>query len=171
MEAKALSITGEGFSYRRMVELILGASYRQPILQQLGAADPAEGLSVVARGMARGQGKTEGYHERVVPISKEVVRFIRSSTDPLAEMAKAWVNEAGVLRGQVLRPAMFSLLQKGPDSIAYGAKTTPVQAEPWLDRFERRVDETFFPDLWREAAASGDERNAIRREWQQALVV
>jgi CRISPR system Cascade subunit CasA len=168
-EAKALSITGEGFSYRRMVELLLGVGYRKPILQQLAAADPPEGLSVVARGMARGQGKTEGYHERVVPISKEVVRFFRTSTDPLADMANGRVSDAGVLRGQVLRPALFSLLQKGPDSIAHGAKTTPVQAEPWLERFERRVDRTFFPDLWREAAATEDQREGLRREWRQAL--
>ncbi|HRK95005.1 MAG TPA: type I-E CRISPR-associated protein Cse1/CasA [Rhodospirillales bacterium] len=164
-EAKALSITGEGFSYRRMVDLLLGAAYRKPILQELDTADGEDGLSVLARGLARGQGKTEGYHERVVPVSKEVVRFFRNSTDPLAELAKARVGDAGVLRGQVLRPALFSLLQKGPDSIAYGAKTTPVQAEPWLDRFEQRVDQTFFPDLWREAAAPQNEQAAIRREW------
>lgn len=168
-EAKALSITGEGFSYRRMVDLLLGAAYRKPILQELQAADGEDGLSVLARGLARGQGKTEGYHERVVPISKEVVRFFRTSTDPLAQLAKARVGDAGVLRGQVLRPALFSLLQKGPDSIAYGAKTTPIQAEPWLHRFEQRVDQTFFPDLWREAAAPQNEQAVIRLAWLRSM--
>jgi hypothetical protein len=60
-------------------------------------------------------------------------------------------------------------LQKGPDSIAYGAKTTPIQAEPWLDRFEQRVDQTFFPDLWREAAAPQNEQPAIRLAWLRSM--
>lgn len=168
-DAKALSITGEGFSYRRMAELLLGNSYRRPILQELHHDDPDHGIAILARGLARGQGKTEGYHERVVPISREVAKLFRSSTDPLADMAKARVSEAGTLRGQILRPALFSLLQTGPDEVAYGARSTPAQAEPWLDRFERRVDESFFPDLWREAAPEAD-RDAIRRQWLQTLV-
>jgi CRISPR system Cascade subunit CasA len=79
------------------------------------------------------------------------------------------VTEAGILRGQILRPALFSLLQDGPDEVAYGDRSTPGQAEPWLDRFERRVDETFFPDLWREAAAPEDEHEALRRQWLRTL--
>jgi CRISPR system Cascade subunit CasA len=169
-DAKALSITGEGFSYRRMVELLLGNGYRRPILQEVHRDDPDQGVALIARGLARGQGKTEGYHERVVSISKEVVRFFRTSTDPLAEMAKERVSDAGALRGQILRPALFSLLQNGPDSVEYGKRSTPAQAERWLDRFERRVDETFFSDLWREAAAEQSEREAVRREWRQALI-
>lgn len=168
--AKALSITGEGFSYRRMVELLLGDAYRRPVLQELHPDDPDQGLAIAARGLARGQGKTEGYHERLVPISREVVRFFRSSTDPLADMARKRVTEAGILRGQILRPALFSLLQDGPDEVAYGDRSTPAQAEPWLVRLERRIDETFFPDLWREAAAATeDERGAIRRQWLRTL--
>lgn len=98
--AKALSITGEGFSYRRMVELLLGNAYRRPVLQELHRDDPDQGLAILARGLARGQGKTEGYHERVVPISREAVRFFRSSADPLADMAKSRVSAAAVLRGR-----------------------------------------------------------------------
>lgn len=168
-EVKALSITAEGFSYRRMVELLLGAAYRRPILQELDAADGEDGLSIVARGMARGQGKTEGYHERVVPISKEIVRFFRTSTDPLAQLAKARVDEAGTMNSSVLKPALFSLIQDGPERVNIKLESSRKQAELWLHRFEQRVDQTFFPDLWREAAAPQNEQAAIRLEWRRSM--
>jgi CRISPR system Cascade subunit CasA len=170
-EAKALSITGEGFSYRRMTELMLGQAYRMPILQQVQKIDADDGLSILACSVARGQGKTEGYHERIVPISKEVMKFFRESTDRLAAIARDRVAAAGTLRGKVLRPALFALLQQGPADINYGANSTAAQAERWLDRFERRVDATFFPDLWREMEAAEESRKDIRREWHLALAI
>ncbi|MFO1127086.1 MAG: type I-E CRISPR-associated protein Cse1/CasA [Rhodospirillales bacterium] len=170
-EAKALSITGEGFSYRRMTELMLGETYQRPFLQELQRDDADEGLAIIASSVARGQGKTEGYHERIVPISNTVTKLLRrQSTDRLAAQAKERVDEAGTMRGKVLRPALFALLQQGPEDIAYGKKTTGPQAEQWLQRFERAVDAEFFPDLWREAEAeTEEERKRIRRKWWEKL--
>jgi CRISPR system Cascade subunit CasA len=96
------------------------------------------------------------------------MKFFRESTDRLAAQAKKRVGEVGTLRGKVLRPALFSLLQQGPEDINYGANTTAAQAEKY--RFEQRVDATFFSDLWDEAEAEADgEQQRIRHEWRQAL--
>jgi CRISPR system Cascade subunit CasA len=103
------------------------------------------------------------------PISRAIVNFFRSSTDPLAALATERVADASMIRGKVLRPALFALLQQGSETVDYGSNTTSAEAEPWLDRFEQQVDATFFPELWREAAAEGDERERLRRDWRRQL--
>jgi CRISPR system Cascade subunit CasA len=170
--AKAFSVVPGGLNYKIMTDLLITNLYKKAYLQELHRIDAEEGVMFIASSVCRDEsnkGVQAGYHERAIPISKEVVRIFRDPTDALAAKANERVKQAGVIRGQVLRPALFSLLQKGPDSIAYGAKTTPIQAEPWLHRFEQRVDQTFFPDLWREAAAPQNEQAAIRLDWLRRM--
>lgn len=166
---KSLTVTRDGFSYKRVVELMFGNTYQAPLLQDIDRRDGDVGLAILARAACRGQGKTEGYHERTVPISKGVAKFFRTSTDPLAALAKDRVADAGMLRGKILRPALFALLQQGRDTIDYGSGATSTQADIWLSRFEHQVDARFFPDLWREAEADAGERTEVRRQWRQML--
>lgn len=172
-EPKALTITGDGFSYQKMTELILGKRYRPPVAQEIGDDDAATGLAVAACGLARGQGKTEGFHERIVPVSKRVVRMFRAGdTDTLAGWARERVDDAGRMRGNVLRPALFALLQDGPEQVDFRAGETSERADRFLDRLERAIDARFFDDLWQEAekADAGDAaRDAVRFEWHAGL--
>lgn len=169
-EAKALSVSRRGFNYRVMTELILGEKYHPALLQEIDRDDPEKGLAIHACGVARGQGKTEGFHERTVLISKTIAAgFRRRQTDTLARLANDRVQNAGNVRGKILRPALFSLLQDGPDKINYGSKTTGPQSERWLKAFERRIDDSFFERLWEEAEAKPEERDAIHNAWLQDL--
>ncbi|GAK34678.1 hypothetical protein JCM17846_32890 [Iodidimonas nitroreducens] len=168
-EAKSFSVFSDGFNYRRMSELLFGKTYQKSMLQKVDPNDADEGLSVLACGLVRGQGKTEGYHERRVPISEPVKRIMASGhSDRLAALAKRRVDDAGTMRDMVLRPALFSLLQDGPDSIDYGSKSTSKQAGSWLQAFDQAVDEMFFPQLWEaiDAFDSGQPDHEIALLWQ-----
>lgn len=173
-EPKALTITGDGFSYRKMTELMLGQRYRLPVAQEISDDDAATGLAVAACGLARGQGKTEGYHERIVPLSKKVIRMLGArDTDALAGWARERVVDAGTMRGKVLRPALFALLQDGPEEINFRAGETSARADHFLDRLDRTIDARFFDHLWQEAeVADGgeDARLAVRFRWHRWLV-
>jgi CRISPR system Cascade subunit CasA len=170
---RSLTVNGSGFGYGRMVDLMFqGDGVLPSPLQTPDLTDAPEGLQLVARALARGQGKTEGYHERRVNLSRRMRRGpIERATDPVADAARDRVRIAGEMQHRALKPALLSLFQNGPDKIDFGDKDSNRKAEVFLKRFDAIVDLTFFDDLWREAdheqsAARGQERN----EWVRGLL-
>jgi len=125
----------------------------------------------VARALVRGQGKTEGYHERRVPLSRVVSRrAVPTPDDPVAQAAHDRVQLAGDMSG-MLRFALLSLFENGPDKVDVGNDTAGRKAKRFVARFDEEVDLTFFEALWREAEQDdGDDREAERRKWVHALL-
>jgi CRISPR system Cascade subunit CasA len=170
--ATALSVTAGGFHYARVCELLFEADFVRPPAAVIAPSDPEQGLELRFVAIARGQGKTEGLHQRSVPVSKVLRDWLggMSPTDDLATMAKARVADAGAMRGSILRPALFVLAQAGPESPDYGKKSTSPEVAPFLSDFKTAVDRDFFPALWREAETSDPAaREAIRRGWIHEL--
>lgn len=168
-EAKALSITERGFHYALMAELLFDPRFEPAIMQEVSIHDPDEGLAVVAAGIARGQGKTAGWHERVVPLSKSVgQRFRARATDVMARMASDRVADCGTMRARILRPALFKLIQEGRESLNFRDSGDAAEAGRFLDRFEAEIDRIFFDALW---GAVDKELSApdARREWRQQI--
>lgn len=162
---KALTISPEGFHYRLAAELLFGNKFRHPIAQELDAADGTEGIVVLAQGVTRGQGKTEGYHERRIPISPKVRRlFLQKQTDGLAKIAEERVNAVGQIR-YVLKSSIETLLDNAkprkkqsdiPDSI----KT---KASNYTKQFEQAEDSRFFDELNTEIESDDPEK--ARLQW------
>ena len=170
--AAALSLSAEGFGYRRMQELLFDRGKWEPAAFQLPVeSDPDDGLAVYACALARGQGKTEGFHERRVPLSRKVQRMLtRRATDPIAAAAAERVEAVGRLSGKVLRPALFCLHQGGPpgEALKYDDHSSAALARTVLKRFDAWVDEGFFPALWRELEPeAAAERRTERAAWLQ----
>src|SRR5215207_3219594 len=163
---KVLTVDASGFSYRRMVRLMFEReSIRPAPLQEIAESDATEGLSLIARALVRGQGKTEGYHERRVPLSKRVrASFMRwKSSDPVAEAAQKRVELAGEIQNRVLKPALLALFENGPDQIDFREDGAERRARTFLERFDAFVDATFFPRLWEEFDAA--DGMAERARW------
>ena len=108
---KAFSISAGGFGYRRMVQLLFDPkTIAPPPMQRIATTDSAEGLEVIARGTARGQGKTEGFHERRVPVSTWIKQgWFERASDPGGTDRKRRVKNAGEV-GSILRFALTSSL-------------------------------------------------------------
>jgi len=168
---KALTINGAGLGYRRMVEFMFSGNVRPSPLQAAALSDDATGLHIVARALVRGQGKTEGYHERRVPVSRKVQSmFVTSATDPIAEIARKRVELAGQMQNAVLKRALMSLFQNGPDAVDGRHEDSARKAEPFLRRFDIAVDRDFFPALWAECdLETGELRELERGKWVQSL--
>ncbi|MFW6085770.1 MAG: type I-E CRISPR-associated protein Cse1/CasA [Myxococcota bacterium] len=160
----ALTVGSAGFGYRLTQALAFGADFVPGAALELRSEDGEEPL-FLAGTLVRGQGKTDGYRERIVPIPKKVRRmFARSDArQQLGELAKRRVERAAEVQGRVLKPAVLVLLQGGPEEL----NRKDERAAPWLQAFDDDVDRVFFPSLW--AAAEGDAETA-EAAWERQLV-
>jgi CRISPR system Cascade subunit CasA len=167
-EGKALTITSTGFDYRLASELLFGGRFASPPAQQLEPADGTEGISVIAQGVTRGQGKTEGFHQRLIPISPKVRQaLLLRQTDRMAAIASERVHAIGVMRSSILRTALFSLFQAGTGKLNFDSNTTKQQVGEFLLTFERIEDARFFGDLNTEVEASNGAEERLM--WLLAL--
>lgn len=167
-DKKAVSLMGRGFPYDFMCDLMFNSeAYAPAPLQKVQPDDAEEGLAVVAAGIARGQGKTEGYHERRVPISREVRgMFALRKTDELADMARHRVERIADV-SRILRRSLFVLTQEGKRGadLVRDHKGSAAVAQPWLDRFRHLMDARFFDDLWKEIEADAPKAEGIHDRW------
>lgn len=172
---KVFTPDSRGFGYSRMVDLMVPASNLEAPLQLPSANDTASDLVLVARALVRGQGKTEGYHERRVPAPRKIARMFGSKSEAqrVAEAARLRVKEAGIMSWNVLRPALIALFENGPerDALDLRNKDAERKARGFLDAFEQFVDRDFFPDLWAELEEEDSERRAAaHRAWVRKLL-
>ncbi|MCO6416033.1 type I-E CRISPR-associated protein Cse1/CasA [Siccirubricoccus sp. KC 17139] len=168
---KVLTVDARGFGYRRMVELMFSPSIRHAPLQDPQAEDPAEGLVLLARALTRGQGKTEGYHERRVPLTRRVrALFASRAADRAAATAQERVALAAAM-ANALRFGLLALLENGPEAVDPRDEEAKRKAETFLRRFDAGVDRDFFPALWRELEQDDRAaREAERRAWVRGLL-
>jgi len=159
---KALTVGQGGFSYELMAKLLFGQDFpSRPAL--LVREDDGKEPVVVAQVLVRGQGKTDGYHQRLIPIPAKARRRLLSPADidELGAIARTRVAQARTAQTFVLKPALCALLQGGPETLDF----RDPGARPWLDRFDTEVDRVFFPDLW-EAIDAPRERHESEWNWR-----
>jgi len=164
MENAALTLGGRGFDYDLTRKLIFGTDYRPSPAQALDAS--AQGRQFfVAEALARGQGKTEGWHERVVPLPQRVVPMLLAPdrVQFLGEMARQRVDDVHDVQRRALHPALCVLVQ--------GAAERPNlkddRTRPWTARLTAAVDREFFDRLWADAEREPEE---ARADWIRWLV-
>ncbi len=131
---KILTVDAGGFHYRRMVRLLFGRDgHELPVLAETLPTDAEEGLVILARALTRGQGKTEGLHERRIPITRTVYRAMRArATDAIGLAATERVTLAGEIQNRVLKPALLALFQNGPETVDYQDKGANARARDLL---------------------------------------
>ncbi len=165
--AKALSITAEGFSYRKVVELLFrggSRSYRLPYLASPQHAEKARPMRMELAALTRGMGKTEGFHRRCIEMPTQAMNALGS--DSAARRAWEQIGAAGDVWSKALRPAILALLQSGPESVNWADKPTGKLADAWQGNFEARVDQVFFHALW---ASLELDQDAAARAWAVEL--
>jgi len=161
----------QGFGYRRMVDLMFPDTIEPSPLQVLAPTDDEDGLVLLARALVRDQGKTEGMHERRVPVSKAIKMALgrTKDADPVARAARDRVELAGLIQGKVLNPALLALFENGPDELDFRDKGAGGRAAIYLRQFDGAVDRDFFPRLWEEFEEGAD-GEAVRAHWVRELL-
>ncbi|MBX6376088.1 MAG: type I-E CRISPR-associated protein Cse1/CasA [Acetobacteraceae bacterium] len=163
-DGAALTLDGSGFTYRRLHQLLFGGEYRLGAAAQVRPTD-GDALLLVARAMVRGQGRTEGLHERAVPVPAHIRYRLGQpeARDALAALARRHVEQTATVDRKVLHPALCALLQGGPETIDFRDDRT----RRWRDGFDAAVNQRFFEKLW-EHAEIEDGLEAERR-WAELL--
>lgn len=167
-DSKSLTLSAAGFRYRRTAEY-LSSEWHKPVLFE--PLDSETGtMTLVARGMVRGQGKTEGYHERTVEFREKVVgAFGRpGGAEELGDISRDRIEDVRRLH-RILRHAV--------SVFAAGGKTEGISdehrshANSWVDRHDDIVDRNFFDALQDEFDEDGSEdRRHVRRVWLRGLI-
>ena len=164
-KGKSLTLAVGGFKYNLTVKYL--SDWERPILCKPTDSEirSLHTMHLVARGMVRGQGKTEGYYERTIPIRKKVqMAMARATTaDDFGRIANRRIEEVGKVQ-RILSHAIQVFLARG--------ETEKVSSEhrglarPWLNRLDEIVDARFFDDLQTEFEAEGQaERDRLRNKW------
>jgi CRISPR system Cascade subunit CasA len=146
-EDAALTVNASGFDYGRLSELLFESKRFRP-----GAAmrNPHRRKSphLLAQALVRGQGKTEGLHQRVLPLRPGIEEQL---DDPeakaqLAIASRARIDAVTKVRKNALKPALCALLQGAPPLERLDYRDDRPQR--WLDAFEADVDRIFFEDFF-----------------------
>jgi len=138
-----------GFHYSVLARLLLSNDFEPAAAQLLRPEDPDPAL-FIANALARGQGKTEGLHERALTVAGATRRWLsRPEGRALVGLrAEERIAATEKMQRKVLYPALKQL----------GSVVT--------SDFDRRVNEGFFDHLFR---TLDDEDEPARLSWEQEL--
>jgi CRISPR system Cascade subunit CasA len=165
-EGKALTLGVRGFDYQLMAELLFGGKYAGGAAQSLNGVSSQDRMQLVARGIVRGKGKTEGFHERSVALSPKVRSLLSGGhRDQLARISSERVAAIAEMR-KLLWNALLVLFNNGAQGkdAADGVKE---RASDFSRPFEQGEDGRFFADLACEVEAS--DASAARLDWLVGL--
>ena len=174
-DGKALSLSPATLRYDRLAKLIFDeAAFKRPPAMKV---DPTEQgrWRLVARGVAGGQGKTEGYHERSdVAFQPRTVRalFRKEQRNELARVAEEQmdeiraVNEA--LRFGVATAASRKKADKTENKLTRADRK---HADPYSRRLDTIADARFFASLEERFLAADKAEAAIcRARFARAMI-
>ena len=170
-EGLPLTLGSGGFTYKRVTEYLTSADWDRPALLKPTQSEQrsTETMRLVARAMVRGQGKTEGYHERAIPVGHKVKTAMlrREATRELGDIARSRIEQVGKVQ-RILSHAVQVFAARGDSD-----KISPEHrnlARAWLNRLDEIVDASFFDELQTEFEADESERQSIRNRWLSGVV-
>lgn len=158
---KSLTVSAKGFSYEVAFDLLFSGEYQPGICQKLQSDDSDE-LLCIMQVLVRGQGITEGFHERYLPIPGKARTLLFNSEARLkfSDFAKRRLDDAARFSKDVLRRSLLSFFQAEPKS---NHSDVAVQC---VKNFDVAIDLVFFPFLWKHLESDPD---IAKTEWLQLL--
>ncbi len=161
---KSLTLGVGGFHYRRLTDYLFSNNWKHPPL--LRPRESERNLActlLLARALVRGQGKTEGYYERVIPFRRRVTRSFGRPSREIGDIAADCIGELATIQ---------RILHHAISVFAAGGKTEGISGEHrdrarlWVNRLDSFVDSRFFERLQDELEAdSPEKRLQVRKSW------
>jgi len=162
-DGTALTVAGGGFDYKLVRKLLDPQEFEPAAAMVPRDDDPPGGVWLHAAVLARGQGKTEGFHERWLPVPSWARQAMRKRSPTLGKLGAAMVADAESAK-KALSHGLLKYLQGGEDKLDFDDK----RPAPWLDAFEHEVDRIFFDHLFARLAQPDDQKTLDK--WRRALV-
>ena len=171
-DAAALSVSRVGFRYDRLADLILQDRKLFKLPEAMSVpAESEKSWKLVARGMASGQGKTHGYHERTgVVLRGRTARALLGGDAglKLADIAEDLIEEIR----DIQRALQFgvAVAASGGKEASEVTKADREQAYPFGRRLDGFADAWFFSELQDRYLATDAERPAHRARFARRLI-
>ena len=165
-EPKALTAQAHSLSYRKLQELVFDRSkvelpvLAKPSNREYAANQPGV---FIAQVLVSGDGGTDGWLSRELPMPAPVLSQWHSAPAALAQRSQLFVSLAGLASGKVLRSALLQFVDGG-EEVDWKNRDFTRAVEPWLSRFEAAVDEVFFEQLFATIEARQGDIDA-QRQW------
>ncbi len=161
----AFTASERGFHPELLRDLIITQqSYQPPPMQALPVGRGSAWFH--ASVLVRGQGTTDGYHEGrvyIAPKAKKLLLQPSEARDRLGKLSDWALTRARDVRGKALRPALFALMEGGPEQWPdTNRREAGRWVDTWLARYDQRWSIGYFPWLWQTIEQS--EENA-RGAW------
>ena len=170
-EHKSLTLSPLGFGYQRTADYLTSPDWKEaPIFLTAAEREDTQPMFLVARGITGGQGKTSGYHERILPFKSEIVGAFGhlKGVRELGDLARERINQVRNVQ-RILRHAVAVYIAKG-DTDALKKDDFDL-ADQWARRLNDIVDTGFFGDLQDEHMAEGPEqRHQVRLRWLRSVI-
>ena len=146
-KAKSLTLGRTGFDYRLLIDLLLSGEWKMPLLALLGPTEQSgQTMGLLAEAFVRGQGRTEGFRSRILPLSGAVTQSLGLYKRKLHELALQQVREIEVFSKAIrLGLARCAI---GGDDLRELKKQHYAHGRPASLRFDRVADGLFFDYLW-----------------------
>ena len=148
--SKAFTASENGLRYDVVRELLLGEEYKSPAcaLSSQDSTAPADWV-FIGRVLVRGN-KTEGFHERVIPVPGRIRKRLGSleGRDYLRDLAKQQLTRAGDVQRKVLFPALLTLFTAGEQERRTARDR---RLSRFTELYTDLVDGQFFETLWEAA--------------------
>lgn len=173
---KALTLPAGGFTDRRLARCLADPAWLRPPLLQPTAGEAAAGRPMIltARGLVRGQGKTEGCYARDLTLTPAFVRSLAAGPEgnPAGE-TEAPISPAAALQERLDAFARARNILTHCLSV-YAAGGQPErpsperrrQLQPFLLRLDTALETDFLPALQQEMGAGPEQSpEDCRREW------
>jgi len=142
---KAFTASVAGFSYRKTVDLLNQEKYDRSIAQDVDSDEDIEEYFFHGQVLTRGQGKTDGYHERLMRLPNgDMPQAVSQEADKRVSLVATFQNK-------VLRPALLALDQNGPNDVDFKSEPSKKRVARYIAQHESAVDSRFFEHLFRYA--------------------
>ena len=165
-EGLPLTLGKGGFTYRRVADYLTSGDWDRPALLRPTRDEERRnnGMRLVARATVRGQGKTEGHHERGIDIGHKVITAMQRRTGvvELGDISKVRIDQVGTVQS-ILSHAIQVFAARGAEE-RVSSKHRGL-ARPWLNRLDELVDARFFEELQIEFEAEEGQRQGHRNRW------
>ena len=166
----ALTVSAAGLTPELLQKLVFEVGIEPAAMQRPTQDEIGKPVWFYASVLVRGQGTTDGFHATRLPIPAKASSVLFSGDQQLKQLdrlSKEGLNDAKTMQNSVLKVAIFSLLEAGPEKVNFDKR----EVSAWVNKYARNFTEAwsrdYFDWLWR--TLDHDDEDQARLEWLSAL--
>ena len=165
------SVFASGLDYANIAKILCDADgmSKNMLLYYHDGIDSKDGLELWCSAIVKGQGKTEGYYERIIPVNARKLRLARNLWTYASRMLDLADEARKVYR---IVAAVYLSCRKAEADINWQESSIKTCLPKLVDVFDREIDNAFFEVCWAIAQEieDGEELNESRLDiWRVRL--